>query len=149
MDTHVLATSCRIVNFGMVCSRPYASIRTSGRLCGVILREMTNMKLMVVQRDCPPTTRITMMQAFFFHSVLSALIARFLDSKIETLGEQLYFLDLNSGLITFCCGWLTPVYFLVESKFCYLQLFCICYLQLLRNALYLVVSSSITPISMF
>ena len=62
------------------------------------------------------------MQAFFsFNSLLSALVARFLDSKIETLGEQLYFLDLNSGLITFCCGWLTPVYFLVESKFCYLQ----------------------------
>ena len=64
------------------------------------------------------------MQAFFsLNSLLSALVARFLDSKIETLGEQLYFLDLNSELITFCCGWLTPVYFLVESKFCYLHFF--------------------------
>ena len=91
------------------------------------------------------------MQAFFsFNSLLSALVARFLDSKIETLGEQLYFLDLNSELITFCCGRLTPVYFLVENKFCHLQFcFCICYLQLLRNALYLVVSSSITPMLMF
>ena len=64
------------------------------------------------------------MQAFFsFNSLLSALVARFLDSKIETLGEQLYFLDLNSELITFCCGRLTPVYFLVENKFCHLQFF--------------------------